>query len=135
MLKRQLIMAIQVAIILAGISIGLLVIYGIDVAIAQGNGVGFLPFDEKARGYGLGGPSMILPIIAYFISKKEPSKGLGILLLISAGLIIAGGAIVLAISDPVELEETGRNIMSEAIPLFAVGGFIIALGILKLKKS
>lgn len=128
-------MAIQVALILAGISIGLLVIYGIDVAVAQGDGVGFLPFDEKVRGYGLGGPSMILPIIAYFISRNEPSKGLGIMLLISAGLIIAGGAIVLAISDPVELEETGRNVLAEAVPLFVVGSIITGLGILKLKKS
>lgn len=128
-------MALVASMILAGISIGLLVIYGADVAVAQGNSEGFLPFDERARGMGLGFPSIILPIIAFFISRKEPSKGLGGLIIVAGILIIVGGITVLAISDPVQAEESGRNIMAEAAPLLGIGAFIIALGGIKLKKS
>jgi len=128
-------MALKLSLILAGISIGLLVLYGADVGVAQGDGQGFLPFDQKTRGIGLGGPSIILPIIAFFISRKEPSKELGMMLIISAILIIIGGITVLVITDPVELEKAGRNAMTEAGPLLGVGAFIIALGIIKLKNS
>ena len=129
------IMAIKISIILTAISIGLLVIYGIDVAAAQGSGEGFLPIDHKARGLGLGLPSIILPIVAFFISRKEPSKTLGIMLIISAVLIMIGGITVLAITDPSEAEKIGRNVISEAAPLLGVGAFIIALGAIKLRKS
>ena len=128
-------MALAASMILAGISIGLLVIYGADVAVAQGDGEGFLPFDHKARGLGLGMSSIILPIIAFFISRKEPSKGLGGMIIIAGILIIIGGATVLAIADPVEAEAEGRNLMTEAGPLLGIGAFIIALGAIKLKKS
>ena len=128
-------MALAASMILAGISIGLLVIYGADVAAAQGDGEGFLPFDHKTRGMGLGLPSIILPIIAFFISRKEPSKGLGGMTIVAGILIIIGGVTVLAIADPVEAEAEGRNLMSEAGPLLGVGAFIIALGAIKLKKS
>ena len=129
------IMVIKISIILTAISIGLLVIYGIDVAAAQGSGEGFLPIDHKARGLGLGLPSIILPIVAFFISRKEPSKTLGIMLIISAVLIMIGGITVLAITDPAEAEKIGRNVISEAAPLLGVGAFIIALGAIKLRKS
>lgn len=128
-------MAMKVSLILTGISIALLVIYGADVAAAQGDGQGFLPFDHKTRGIGLGGPSLALPIIAYFISKKEPSKVLGIMLAISGILIIIGGVTVLALVNPAELEKSGRSVISESAPLLVIGAFIIALGILKIKKS
>lgn len=128
-------MALKVSIILTGIAIGLLVIYGVDVAAAQDDGQGFLPFDHKTRGMGLGGPSIILPIIAFFISRKEPSKGLGCMIILSGALIIIGGITVLALADPTELEESGRNVITESAPLLGIGSFIIALGAIKLKKS
>ncbi|MGQ0376092.1 MAG: hypothetical protein ACT4OW_01120 [Nitrososphaerota archaeon] len=128
-------MAIKVSIILTAISIGLLVIYGADVGAAQGSGEGFLPIDHKARGFGLGLPSIILPIVAFFISRKEASKTLGIMLIISAVLIMIGGITVLAITDPSEAEKSGRNVITEAAPLLGVGAFIIALGVIKLRKS
>ena len=128
-------MTIKVSIILTAISIGLLVIYGADVGAAQGNGEGFLPIDHKARGFGLGLPSIILPIVAFFISRKDPSKILGIMLIISAVLIMIGGITVLAITDPSEAEKMGRNVIAEAAPLLGVGVFIIVLGVIKLKKS
>ncbi|MBM3896763.1 MAG: hypothetical protein FJ360_03360 [Thaumarchaeota archaeon] len=128
-------MAIKASIILTAISIGLLVIYGADVGAAQGSEKGFLPMDHKARGLGLGLPSIILPIVAFFISRKEPSKIFGIMLIISAVLIMIGGITVLAIADPVEAQEKGRNVVAEAVPLLGVGAFIIALGVIKLRKS
>ena len=126
---------IKPALIMTGISIALLVIYGADVAVGGGTGEGFLGSDHKARGIGLGMPSVILPIIAFFISRKEPSQILGIMLIISGILILIGGAVVLGMSEQMQAEETERNVMAEAGPLVAVGGFIIALGAIKLKKS
>ena len=130
-------MALTAALIITGIAISLLVIYAADVAVVEitGNEEGFIPFDHKIRGMGLGLPALILPIIAYFISRKEPSKGLGIMIIISGLLIIAGGAFVIGKADPVEAEESGRNIISEILPL-VIGGLVqIGLGILKVKKS
>ena len=128
-------MALKVAMILTGISIGLLVIYGADVAAGGGTGEGFLGSDHMARGIGLGVPSIILPIVAFFISRKEHSRGLGIMLIISGALILIGGAVVLGIEPSTAMQESGRSVIAEAGPLVAVGGFIIALGAIKLKKS
>ena len=127
-------MALTAAIIITGISIGLLVIYGADVAVAQGDSDGFLPFDHSVRGFGLGGPAMILPIIAFFISRKEPSSTLAAMLIASGILIVAGGATVIAMSDPVEVEESGRSLLSMTAPLLVVGSFIIALGAIKFRR-
>lgn len=122
-----------VSMVLTGISICLLAIYGADVAVAQGDSEGFLPFDHMTRGIGLGMPSIILPIVAFFISRKEPSKVLGGMIVIAGVLVIIGGATVLAIADPAESE--GRNIIAEAGPLLAIGAFIAALGAIKIIKS
>ncbi len=130
-------MALTAAVIITGIAIGLLVIYGADVAAGYGSdsGEGFIPFDHKTRGMGLGLPALILPIIAYFISRNESSKGLGGMIIIAGILIIIGGAVVIGNADPVEAEESGRNILSETIPLIIAGLIQIGLGILKIKKS
>lgn len=127
-------MALKISLILTGISIALLVIYGADVAAAQGDGQGFLPFDHKTRGMGLGGPSIVLPIIAFFISRKESSKPLGAMIIVSGILIVIGGITVLALANPAELEETGRNVMSESAPLLVIGAVIVALGGIKLRR-
>ena len=130
-------MALTVSLIITGIAIGLLVIYGADIVIGYSSdtGEGFIPFDHKTRGMGLGLPAMILPIIAYFISRKDPSKVLGILIIVAGILIITGGAVVIGNADPVEVEESGRNILSESIPIIIAGLIQIGLGILKIKKS
>ena len=130
-------MAVKVSMILAGISIGLLVIYAADVAVVMmsEDRVGFLPFDHMVRGVGLGMPSIILPIIAFFISRKEPSKGLGGLIIIAGILIIIGGIVVLAMPSPVESSTEERSVISQVGPLFGAGAFITALGAIKLKKS
>ena len=129
-------MALAVSLIITGIAIGLLVIYGADVAASYSNdsGEGFIPFDHKTRGIGLGLPALILPIIAFFISRKEPSKILGVMIIVAGILIIIGGAVVIGNADPVEAEETGRDVMAETVPLIVAGLIQIGLGAIKLKK-
>ena len=130
-------MALTVSLIITGIAIGLLVIYGADVAVTYStdSGEGFIPFDHQTRGIGLGLPALILPIIAFFISRKEKSKGLGIMIIISGILIIIGGIVVIGNADPVEAEESGRNVLSETIPLIVAGLIQIGLGLIKIKNS
>jgi hypothetical protein len=114
------------------ISIILLIIYGVDAAIGGGTGQGFLPFDHKIRGTALGIPSVMLPIVAYFISKKEPSKILGVLIIMSGLLTVVGSVAFLAMQTSTD---TGTNRMSEFAPVIGIGAFIVALGIIKIKKS
>ena len=89
-------MALAAALVLAGISVVLLSIYGADVVAIHGGGDGFLPFDHMIRGLGLGGTSIVLPIVAFFISRNEPSRPLGAMILIAGVMIIIGGAVLLA---------------------------------------
>jgi hypothetical protein len=130
-------MAITIALIITGIAVSLLVLYGADIVVGfnSDNGEGFIPFDHKTRGMGLGLPAMILPIIAYVISRKEPSKGLGILIVIAGILIITGGAVVIGNADMAAAAESGRNVVSETMPIVVAGVIQIGLGILKIKKS
>lgn len=127
-------MSLKTATVLAGITIGLLVIYGADVAFieATGNPDGFLPIDHAARGFGLGLPSMILPFVAYFVARKTPSAGLGGMIIAAGIMIIVGGAFMLGSpADP----DSGRSAISEAAPLLVVGSAQAALGALKIRGS
>ena len=130
-------MAKAAALVITGISIALLVIYGADAAAGMDNPgkQGFLDMDHMTRGLGLGGPAMVLPIIAYFISRNDSSKGLGGMILIAGILIIIGGVTVIGMADPSEAEETTRNPLMETVPLLVVGGIQMGLGVLKIKKS
>ena len=123
-------MALKAAMILAGISIVLLVLYGADVAVTMGSSdnEGFLPMDDMQRGIGLGGPAIILPIIAFFIALKEKSKGLGGLIIISGILILIGGLAMIGTPAPEGVE---RN----PIMLFAPAIIQLALGAIKIVKS
>ena len=121
--------------ILAGISILLLILYGADVVSSinmDGEiGVkndGFLPLNDMQRGMGLGGPAIILPIIAFFISLREKSKGLGGLIIISGILILVGGLAMVLTPAPEGVE---RN----PLMLFAPAIIQIALGAIKIVKS
>ena len=130
-------MAKAAAIIITGIALALLIIYGADAAAAMDNPdkQGFLAMDHKTRGFGLGGPAMILPLIAYFISRNDSSKGLGAMIVITGILIIIGAATVIGMADSSEAQETARNPLMETAPLLVVGGIQMGLGILKIKKS
>ena len=124
---------VSIPLILSGISIILLVIYGIDVVVGGGGaGDGFLPFDAMTRGIGIGFPPIILSFIAFFVAKKPPFKGLGIMLIITGVLIIVGGAI--SISGSIESENAARMV-GEGGSLIVIGAIIIALGAIKIKKS
>ena len=130
-------MAKAAAIIITGIALALLIIYGADAAAAMDNPdkQGFLAMDHKTRGLGLGGPAMVLPLIAYFISRNDSSKGLGAMIVITGILIIIGAATVIGMAEPSEAQETARNPLMETAPLLVVGGIQMGLGILKIKKS
>ena len=135
-------MAKTPAVIITGIAIALLVIYGADVAAGVNvdgevgeQGDGFLQMDHMTRGLGLGGPAMILPLIAYFISRNDSSKGLGGMILITGILIIIGAITVIGMADLSEAQETARNPLMETAPLLIVGGIQMGLGVLKIKKS
>ena len=119
--------------ILSGISIILLVIYGADVMAGGGGaGNGFLPFDAMTRGIGFGMPPIILSFIAFFMSKKPPFKGLGIMLIITGALIIIGG--VMSVTSMAESENAARMV-GEGGALIAIGAVISVLGGIKIKKS
>ena len=119
--------------VLSGISIILLVIYGSDVIAGGGGaGEGFLPFDAMTRGIGFGMPPIILSFIAFFISKKPPFKGLGIMLIVTGVLIIIGGAMSMASAG--ETENSAR-MAGEGGGLIAVGAIIAALGGIKIKRA
>lgn len=139
-------MALTAALILTGIAIALLVVYGADVAVGYANddGQGFIPFDHATRGIGLGLPALILPIIGYVISLRDRSSGLGIMLIIAGVLILVGGAVVIGnasapdVADnesDMPVEESGRNVVSETAPLIVVGFIQIGLGLFKIKRS
>ena len=130
-------MAKAAAIIITAIAIALLIIYGVDVAAGMDNPdkEGFLAMDHKTRGFGLGGPAMVLPIIAYFISRNDSSKGLGGMIIISGILIIIGAATVIGMADSSEAQETARDPIMETLPLLVVGLIQLGLGALKIKKS
>jgi len=135
-------MAKAAALVITGIAIALLVIYGADVAAGVNvdgevgeQGDGFLQMDHMTRGLGLGGPAMVLPLIAYFISRNDSSKGLGGMILITGILIIIGAVTVIGMADLSEAEETARNPLMENAPLLVVGGIQMGLGVLKIKKS
>ena len=129
-------MALTASLILAGIAIGLLVLYAADVAVAMStdSDYGFLPLDHMQRGMGLGAPALILPIIAFFISRKEPSKGLGIMIIISGILIIIGGIVVLVNPAPAA-ESSDRDPMASMAMMLIPAVIQLALGGIKISKS
>ena len=130
-------MAKAAALVITGISIALLVIYGADAAVGMDDPdkQGFLDMDHMTRGLGLGGPAMVLPLIAYFISRNDSSKGLGGMILVAGILIIIGAVTVIGMTDFSEADETSRNPLMEIAPLLIVGGIQMGLGVLKIKKS
>ncbi|MCE9653391.1 MAG: hypothetical protein K8Q89_10130 [Nitrosarchaeum sp.] len=117
--------------VLSGISIILLILYGVDVVIGGGGaGKGFLPFDAMTRGIGFGMPPIILSFVAFFISKKPPFKGLGIMLIVTGVLIIIGG-----VMSSVSASENSARMVGEGGGLIIVGAIIAVLGGIKIKKS
>ncbi len=100
------------SIVLLGISLILLIIYGIDVLVASIaspevlRGQGFLPFEEQVRGIVFGGGAVVLSIIAFIFSRTVPSKTTSILLFINGGLIVVG-IIVTVLDSDISSEDIG----------------------------
>ena len=119
--------------ILSGISIILLVVYGVDVMVGGGGaGEGFLPFDAMTRGIGFGMPPIILSFVAFFIPKRPRFKGLGIMFIVTGVLIIIGGTMSLV--GAAESENAVR-MAGEGGGLIGVGAIIAVLGAIEIKKS
>lgn len=128
----------NIAIILLLISLGLLIIYGLDVMVAAqsqtdavsggGGGQGFLPLNESVRGSIFGGGAVALSIIGFALGRKESNKTIPILLFINGGLIILGLLIIMAMSNFEIDQNTIRTIGSTML----LGGILIGLGIVKI---
>jgi hypothetical protein len=125
-----------VSVTLLGISLILLVIYGMDVLAASYSspegvtGQGFLPFEEQVRGIVFGGGPVAMSIIAFIIGRKVPSITVSVLLFINGGLIIAGiiATVVQANFSSEEMANMGRTAGSSIL----FGLVLIGLGIWKM---
>jgi len=132
-------MALKAAIIMSLISIAMLVTYGADVMVAGHNAgnnnnnekIGFLQMNSSVRGSIFGIIPSAMLIISFFITRKEPSQKIGILIIIGGALIIIGTSIILGMQ--------GGDLSNRAVREFGVVltiGIIIAiLGIIKIRKS
>lgn len=117
--------------VFSGISIILLIIYGLDVMVGAGTADGFLPFDAMTRGIAFGFPPMILSVIV-FVKSKPPYKVLGAMLLVTGVLIIIGG--VMSVVNAVNTGNPARMI-GEGSSIIAMGGIISVLGLIKIRKT
>jgi len=125
-----------ISVTLLGISLILLIIYGMDVLAASTTspegvmGQGFLPFGEQVRGIVFGGGAVAMSIIAFIISRKVPSIIVSVLLFINGGLIIVG-IIVTVVQANVSSEEMA-NMGRTAGSTVLFGLLLIGLGIWKI---
>jgi hypothetical protein len=129
-------MALKISLIMSIASIILLAIYGADsiAAITENLGVqnsAFLNMDVKVRGVIFGMIPAALLIISYFITRKEASKGLGILIVIGGALMIAGVGIIFALQGSA-IPNSGKGEFGAVV---GIGIIIVILGGLKIKKS
>ena len=125
-----------ISVTLLGISLILLIIYGMDVLAASTTspegvmGQGFLPFGEQVRGIVFGGGAVAMSIIAFIISRKVPSIIVSVLLFINGGLIIVGiiVTVIQANFSSEEMANMGRTAGSTVL----FGLLLIGLGIWKI---
>ncbi|MGH9997363.1 MAG: hypothetical protein ACRD7F_05075 [Nitrososphaeraceae archaeon] len=125
-----------ISVTLLGISLILLIIYGMDVLAASTTspegamGQGFLPVGEQVRGIVFGGGAVAMSIIAFIISRKVPSIIVSVLLFINGGLIIVGiiVTVVQANLSSEEMANMGRTAGSTVL----FGLLLIGLGIWKI---
>ncbi|MGI0027217.1 MAG: hypothetical protein ACREAD_05180 [Nitrosopumilaceae archaeon] len=129
-------MALKAAIIMSAISIIMLVIYGADAIMASTENLGaqstaFLNTDVKTRGTVFGIIPAAMLIISFFITRKEPSKGLGGLIIIGGALMIVGVGVILGLQGK-SIQFSG---MGEFGAVIGIGVIIVILGAIKIKKS
>ncbi|MGB7558518.1 MAG: hypothetical protein WBM37_08365 [Nitrososphaeraceae archaeon] len=125
-----------ISVTLLGISLILLIIYGMDVLAASTTspegvmGEGFLPFGEQVRGIVFGGGAVAMSIIAFIISRKVPSIIVSVLLFINGGLIIVG--IIVTVFQANFSSEEMANMGRTAGSTVLFGLLLIGLGIWKI---
>ena len=132
-------MAVKAAIIMSLISIAMLVTYGADVMVAGHNAgnvndnkkTGFLQMNPSVRGSIFGIVPSAMLIISFFITRKEPSQKIGILIIIGGALIIIGTSIILGMQGGV----LPNRALGEFGSVLGVGIIIAILGIIKIRKS
>ena len=129
-------MALKISLIMSIVSIMLLAIYGADsiAAITENLGVqnsAFLNMDVKVRGVIFGMIPAALLIISYFITRKDASKGLGILIVIGGALMITGVGIIFALQGSA-IPNSGKGEFGAVV---GIGIIIALLGVFKIKKS
>ena len=115
----------------------MLAIYDLDVVVAgpeaSSNGMtGFLPMDDKSRGAIFGIIPSVMLILSFFITRKEPSSKLGILIIIGGVMIVVGTGVILAMSGG---QFQNVQTMRDFGPVLGIGIVIIFLGGLKIKRS
>jgi len=120
---------------LVSISIFLLLVYGSDIILDRTDD-GFLPFDAQVRGFALGIPSVILPLIAFAINWGSPSRYLGTFLLIDGIIIMIGATTFVTLqetSETIDNTVVMENLRSFA-PVIGMGALVIFLGLWRLVK-
>jgi hypothetical protein len=123
---------LKIAIAMSVISIVMLCIYGLDVIAANGGKTGFLPMNVSVRGSVFGIIPSALLITSFLITRKEPSKKLGALIISGGVLIIAGTGIILALQGS---HTQDSRAVREFGAVLGIGVIIAILGIMKIKKS
>lgn len=129
-------MALKAAMVMSIVSIVMLSIYGADAIMAATQNLGpentsFLKIDVKTRGVIFGIIPAAMLIISFFITRKESSKPLGILIIIGGALMIIGIGIILALEG--NSIQTGSR--GEFGAVIGIGIVIAVLGAIKIKKS
>lgn len=129
--------ALKAAMIMSAISIAMLAVYGADVIAAgpnadQSGKTGFLPMDASVRGSIFGIIPSAMLIASYFVTRKEPSKILGVLIIIGGGLIIAGTGVILAIQGG---QSQDARAMREFGAVLGIGIVIAILGSIKVRQA
>ena len=129
-------MALKISIMMSIVSIVLLAIYGADSIVAINENMGlqntaFLHMDVKMRGIIFGMIPAALLIISYFITRKESSRGLGILIVIGGALMITGVGIIFALQGST-IPSSGKGEFGAVV---GIGIIIAILGGIKIKKS
>ena len=125
-------MKLKIAMIISVISIVMLCLYGVDVIAANGGKMGFLPMTTSARGSIFGIVPSALLILSFFITRREPSKKLGVLIIIGGALIIVGTGIILALQSN---QAQDSRAVREFGAVLGIGIIIAILGMIKIRKN
>ena len=110
----------------------MLCLYGLDVIAANGGKTGFLPMNVSVRGSIFGIIPSAMLIISFFMTRKESSKKLGVLIIIGGALIITGTGIILALQGG---QAQDSRAVREFGAVLGIGIIIAILGIIKIRKS